>query len=662
MLGTRRTFILRFAAGAAAATAGAATRAAARRRNKKKKQTGPQPLFRERFRGGDRTGWGSPWLNQRYNRDWAVRGRKGVYRLPASETNMSYRPNPVLVLDHDVAALDLIATISRTNPTGRMGLVARAGEYARYYACYVADDNLRVVRCSHHEERLFAKMRLPGGAGSKYRIRLQVKGRDPVHIRAKAWPDGAREPAGWGVSVIDSSSHALLERGPFGLLFMHATDGRGCTFKVSDVVAWSGREGATSQPSITYTFAGVPAGDVATVVTKTAVPAAVTVEYGPEPTLTQSVTRVSAGRTERKAGTAKARIDLSAAAGGTTLYWRSVARRGGAVSVAPTSSFRTPPAEGLPVRFAFGACTRWNAFPRTSFEHIRRRLPDFFLHQGDLGYVSLRAIAHAPDCYQDHWTRMIVEGNFTEMTRAVPLLLTRDDEEYGGDDTTRDALKKFAAYAHGAIHANPSNNYFDFRYGDIHFFVVDCRRYATGKKVPEGGRTKLGTDQKGWLKRRMREVAASDGAGLLVVCSPVAFGSDFSPASWRRAYESEWSELINFFDSLDAAVLIVSGDAHGHRIHEYPQKSVPTNVPRVLEFQSAGTEQNRWGVGVDRDVLVKRAKGSGFGFVEIGPEQEANGQRVRTLTFTAVKSEDGGAFWPPSNYLVVRGVGIFPIG
>ncbi|HVM36355.1 MAG TPA: alkaline phosphatase D family protein [Actinomycetota bacterium] len=659
MFGTRRTFLLRGMAAAAAVTAHAATRALARRRNKTAR---PRPLFQDRFLGGDRLGWGSPWLNQRYNRHWAQRGHKGVYRLPPSETNMAYRPNPVLVLDHDVAAVDITATVSRTNETGRMGLVARAGEYANYYACYVANDNLRVVRCSHHDEHLFAKKELRGGAAAKYRIRLQVKGGDPVYIRAKVWRYGYPEPAGWTISVVDSSKHALVERGPFGLLFMHAADGRGCTFKVSDIVAWSGQRPAKSNPDITFAFAGVAKDRIAKVVTKTAVPGAVTVEYGPEPTLTQSPIRVAAGRTNRKAGTTTAPIDVSGFAGGTTVYWRSVARRGSAVSVGPVSSFRVPAAEGLPVRFAFGACTRWNAYPRPSFDQIRRRLPDFFLHQGDFGYVSNRALAHAPDCYHDHWTRMIVEDNFTAMTREVPILLTRDDEEYGGNDANRNTRKKFSAYAHGAMHANPSNRPFDFRYGDIHFFNIDCRRYATGKSIADEKRTKLGDRQKRWLKQRMREVAKSGEAGLLIVCSPVAFGSDFSPASWRRTYATEWAELIDFFDSLDAAVLIVSGDAHGHRIHEYPQKSIPTNLPRVLEFQSAGTEQNRWSDGIDRDILVKRSKGPGFGLVEIGPEQETNGQRVRTLTLTAVRSEDGSAHWPPSNYLIVRGVGILPAG
>lgn len=663
MRGTRRIFLLRASAGAAGAALHAlAARAAGRRR--KKKPAGPRPLFQDRFRRGDRNGWGAPWLNQRYGRHAVVKGHKGVYRLPASETSMSYRPNPVLVLDHDVAALDLRATIGRSNPTGRMGLVARAVGYADYYACYLtgSSNSLRIVRCGYYNERGFAKKSLPFPPAAKYRMRFEVKGRGPVQLRAKAWPEGQPEPAEWTVSVLDSSKSAIVERGAFGLFFAHATDGRGCTFRTSEVVAWSGHKKSVSRPEITYALAGAPKDRVARVVAKTAVPASVTFQYGPEPTLTQSVTTVAAARTDGRSGTTSAALDLSFFAPGTAVYWRAVARRGSARVEGPTSSFKTAPAEGIPVRFAFGACSRWNATPRTSFEQIRRRLPDFFLHQGDLGYVSYRSIAHSPDCYQDHWTRMILDPHFKNMVREVPVLLTRDDEEYGGDASDRTTMRKFTPAAHGAMHANPSNDYFEFRYGDIQFFVIDCRRYSSGKKGPEDKRTKLGIEQKSWLKLRMKAAVNSGDVGLLVVCSPQAFGSDFSPASWRRAYPAEWAELIDFFDSLEAAVLIVSGDAHGHRIHEYPQKNIPANLPRILEFQSAGTEQNKWSEDIDQDVLVKRAKGSGFGLVEIGPEQEVNGQRIRTLTLSAVRSADGNTHWPPSNYLIVRGLGIFPVG
>jgi hypothetical protein len=108
-------------------------------------------------------------------------------------------------------------------------------------------------------------------------------------------------------------------------------------------------------------------------------------------------------------------------------------------------------------------------------------------------------------------------------------------------------------------------------------------------------------------------------------------------------------------------VLIVSGDAHGHRLHEYPQKNLDPSVPRIVELVSSGTEQNKFSDDVDPRILLRQAKGSGFGLVELGPEETTGGQRVRTLTLSALRSADGAPLWAPQRYLIVRGVGIFPV-
>jgi hypothetical protein len=76
---------------------------------------------------------------------------------------------------------------------------------------------------------------------------------------------------------------------------------------------------------------------------------------------------------------------------------------------------------------------------------------------------------------------------------------------------------------------------------------------------------------------------------------------------------------------------------------------------------SSGTEQNKFNDDLDPQIVLRQAKGSGFGLVELGPEETRAGQRMRTLTLSALKSADGTPMWPPQRYLVVRGVGIFPV-
>ena len=657
---TRRRFIR----GIAAATAAVAVRAApaiARRRKKKPKKPEPQWLFRDRFGRRDAAGWGWPWFNQRYGRRWAISEQRGIYRLPATENNLYYRPNPILVLDHDVANADLRATISMSNESARFGIVARTAGYAEYYAAHIGPDNhIRLTRCGHHDEKVLARKPFYVEANRRYRIRFHVRGANPVRLKVKAWPVTEPEPRDWNIDTADASPGALTAAGPFGMFAEHGVDGRGAALRVSDFVAWSQEKRSYTAPSVTYSMAGPIQQTRVKVVAKSHVPARIGFEYGTDATFSNGVRRVHAGHSSDRAQTANAWLDLDGFAPSTVVHWRAWAERRGIRVHGPSSSFRMPPQPGLPVKFAFGSCTRWQPSPRRSFDQARLQLPDFYLHQGDFGYVPHRVIAHAPDTYQDHWTRMFLDPSFAALARSVPIGLSQDDADYGTNLADRATLRRFTIRAHDELTANPRSAYYTFRCGDIAVFVVDARRYSTGKKVPPAQRTKLGAEQKAWLFEEM-ERAADDDVGLCVVASPQAFGSDRSPASWRRGFEQEWRELMDFFESLSAPVLIVSGDSHGHRLHEYPQKNLDPNVPRIVELVSSGTEQNRFSDEVDPRIVLRQAKGSGFGLVEVGPEQTTGGQRTRSLTLSALKSADGTPLWAPQRYLIVRGVGIFPV-
>lgn len=649
----------RFLGGSLAAVGATATRisparALARRRSRK-----DEPFFFDDFQRRDRAGWGGPWFNQRYGRRWAISGRRGIFRLGETENRNSYRPNPVLVLDHDVANVDLRTTLSTSNATARMGLVARATTYADYYVAYLSpDDLLRISRFGSHDLTKLGRARVPYKKDRRYRIRFQVRGTGPVRLRAKAWPVGTPEPARWAIETTDSSTEALVSKGPFGLLFMHATDRRASAIRVIDLVARTGERGSTTAPSVTFSFAGPPTGTTVRLAAKTAVPSSVHFEVATEPTFSQIVKTTEAQRTNR-AGVAKAPVDLGTFGSSSVVHWRAVARRAGEVVTGPTCTLRTSPAPGLPFRFAFGSCTRWEPTPKSSFDQARLKLPDTYLHQGDFGYVFSKVIDHAPDTYQDQWTRMFLDPSIAALIREVPIGLARDDAEYGVNRADSTTLRPFTFKAHDQMNANPGP-FYETRHGDVAIFNIDARGFSTGREVPDSERSKLGSAQSGWLKESMSQ-AVEDDMGILIVSSPMAFGSDASPESWRRQYTAEWADLMDFFQGLGAPVLIVSGDAHGHRLHEFPQKNLQTDVPRIVEMVSSGTEQNRFYEGVDPQFLLKKAKGSGFGVVELGAEQTVGGQRTRTLTLTAVKTTDGSPYWTAS-YLAVRGVGLLPIG
>lgn len=632
-----------------------------------KKRT-PPPLFYEGFRRADRDGWGWPWLNQRYGRRWTIVNRRGIYRLPGSDNGpffTYYRPAPLLVIDHDVANLTLQGTFSMSNPSARVGFVARAVGYSDFYAIYVgAADRLRVARCGHHSEKVLKKVPYRVEANRRFHMKARVTGSSPVRIRAKVWPAGAPEPGGWMIDVEDRSSAAYTGAAPFGVFTEHALDKQGTVIRVAEFMARSAARPSKTPPAIVYALAGpvYDSGNKVSVVAQTLVPAAVRFRFGREPTLTQDVVEVDAKWSNNRPRTATAELDLSTFGPSTVVYWQAVAARTKVAAAGPVSSFRTPPAPGLPVRFAFGSCTRFPPSPRRSFDQARQLLPDFYLHQGDFGYATHQALYHAPDSYQDHWTRMLLDPHLAAMTREVPLGLFQDDEDYGRNGAHRSTLRHFTLRAWNEMTANPPGPYFSFRHGDVTVFKIDCRRFSTGKEVASARRSKLGDDQKKWLFEEMAAAARDESVSLLVVASPQSFGSDNTPGSWRRAYADEWAELMDLFQSLAAPVLIVSGDAHGHRLHEYPQKNLQADFPRIVEFTSSGTEQNKWNDDLDQDILVSHAKGSGFGFVDLGPEQTVEGVRGRSLTLSAIKSQDGSPHWVPRQYFVVRDVGILPFG
>ena len=643
------------ASGAVAARAVPAVARPKHRKHHKKHSA----LFFDDFTRPNRHTWGDHWFNQRYRRNWSIDGHRALYRLPPSENELYYRPNPILVLDHDVETVDVRATISASNVAGRIGLVLRAVGYDRYYAVYAGPGGvLRVTRCDHHDETLLGKKEFAFKPDQRYRIRARISGTSPVTITAKIWPVSGFEPLRWGVEAVDASTSALTGKAPFGVFTEHAVDGRGVVLRVLELAAYSKERPAHTSPAIAYSLVGPPFDGKIRAVAKTSVPASISFQYGTDPALT-SFSTAHAGRTGR-AQTARGVLDLSGIAPSTVVYWRAVARRRTSTVYGPTSSFRTgpDPTARLPVRFAFGCCTKWQKSPRHSFEQARLKQPDFYLHQGDLGYVPHRVTDHDADTYQDHWVRMLLDPYLLGMVKEMPFAFYQDDADYGVNMANEKTLKPFTIGAWDDLHANPPGPYFKFAYGDIHFFCLDCRRFSSGKGMPEAERYKIGAEQKKWLFESMK--AAADDAGLLVVASPQTLGSDSSPGSWRRGFDTEWAEVIDFFEKLSAPVLVVSGDSHGHRLYEYPQKVDPS-TPRIVEFLSAGTEQNKFSTDIDTSFIVREAhKVSGFGMVEIGPEQEIAGQHTRTLTLTPINSADGTPLWRPANYLIVRGVGILP--
>jgi alkaline phosphatase D len=318
----------------------------------------------------------------------------------------------------------------------------------------------------------------------------------------------------------------------------------------------------------------------------------------------------------------------------TLYFWRPKAGDIGG----PVAGFRTPPAPGRPVRFVFSSCTTGRVAAYPSFRTALGLKPAFYLHAGDWGYADFNSIARRADHFQTRWTRLLRIPEVAGLLDATPLMFWQDDHDYYSDNGWSKTIPAFAVEAFDEMHANPTSEYFDVRWGDVHAWCLDCRLYATNPKGIDGpGKSRLGAEQKAWLIDGMR---TSD-APVRIVASAMAFRNkiDDDPG-WHNKYTYERDELLSFFSDLDATVLILSGDSHGQRlIHHF-------EFGELYEVTSSGTDfpgHSGQGNNDPEHTLVNIDDSNGIAFVELdaaGPGRE--------LTVRCIASESGEVLFEKS--------------
>jgi hypothetical protein len=126
--------------------------------------------------------------------------------------------------------------------------------------------------------------------------------------------------------------------------------------------------------------------------------------------------------------------------------------------------------------------------------------------------------------------------------------------------------------------------------------TLDGRRYAD----PVGQRntpakTKLGTTQRDWLESKL----ATTDASLAVVYSADIFASRPNPDCFLFGWPDEYRRLMTAF--MDAQlrgvrVVILSGDAHGLRIHYHPDPAARAQAAglSIVEFVCSGLSPRSW--------------------------------------------------------------------
>jgi hypothetical protein len=604
--------------------------------------------FSDRFERAPRSdGWGHPWKNQRRGLPWGLAGGSGYYDLPVPQTGAGRNnPNPVFVVDHDVANVDMRARLSTTNAGARFGLLGRMARYSDFYAAYLDNDaaggsRLRIGRFNIRTEIRLGSVPFPVEPNVSYWLRLRISGAGPVALAAKVWRAGEPEPARWTLRTTHST-YFISRAAPFGLLFLHDDTTRdSARIRVRSFGARSPEGPSQTPPRLTFAYAGrTTAGSrrgthKTQVVARTDIPAEVEFRVSRDPRLRTFVTVPAAERFAR-AQTAKAHLDNLAP--GNTYYWRAVATaRSGRRQLSATRRLRIP-ATSEPISFAFGSCTHVVSLAESLATAARLR-PGFFVHLGDFGYADRggggAAMAATTSSYQDRWTRMLARPQMEALHRAGSFIARQDDHDYGRNNCWRGNLRPFTKPAWDALSASATpERYFSMRWGDAEFFFLECHAYSDdplASSGPDG--TILGDTQKGWLEAAMRGSAAS----VLVVLSSLHFhaGGD-GRATWKRRFATERSELLDLFFGLQRSgrpVIICSGNAHGQILNRFSREGDPD----VHELVSSGTDQFEpdefTPLPTDGIMMPDRAlKGAhAFGFVTIERRGAAGRIRIRCV-------------------------------
>jgi hypothetical protein len=89
------------------------------------------------------------------------------------------------------------------------------------------------------------------------------------------------------------------------------------------------------------------------------------------------------------------------------------------------------------------------------------------LHAGDWGYADTTSVARRADHFQARWIRLLRAPEVSRLLERTPLLFWQDDHDYGADNGWAQTFPPYAVDAFDELHANPANDFFDIRWGDV---------------------------------------------------------------------------------------------------------------------------------------------------------------------------------------------------
>ncbi|HEY2869209.1 MAG TPA: alkaline phosphatase D family protein [Gaiellales bacterium] len=606
-------------------------------------------------------GWGAEWAAL-HDRRVFVAGAAAVFAVPAGLVGTAAaQPMPVHLLDHDCGDCEQLATFSITHRALRPGLLLHSsGPYE--FTGVTAEQGRLVVAAYGREQRQVAVTRPAIAIAEDATVHLRVRARG-TRLQATLWHDGDAEPA----PQIDTAVAA--GRGGCGILLVHPPDLQACSLELHRYALGTEGRVTPTPPHLIMALTGIPqvdaGGDGHTLARVwSAFPATATIEWGDDPALA-SPTALPPARLGQAPYTHAARIPLARAG---ERYWRATLRSATSDATVRTAVQHVRPYAGSdPLVLLAVSCAQLTGPPPnagyTRLLEAAPAQPAALVYQGDIGYPNNTAeacYAAAPDYFADRFGRLLADPRWTRLRTAVPVGFTMDDHDYGPpNNADRTTVEPWTWQLWNRIHADPAPvGYFDFRMGDVHCLTLDGRRYADPVTTPNRpGKSKLGRDQLAWMQR----ILETSDAAMFVVYSADIFASRWNPRDHEPSndcfvtgWPDEYRRVMTLF--MDAQltgrrVVVLSGDAHGLRIHYHPDpRGRPQAASRsIVEFICSGLRPGLWTASNPTDATLDPNRHvigrPGGGMLIVDPAGAAS----RSLTMRAIQVDEARPFdaFPP---------------
>jgi hypothetical protein len=550
-------------------------------------------------------GWGEEWAPLHYQR-LSVANGAAVFAVPAGlRGTAADQPMPVFLTDHDCSGSEQLATFAITDPSLRPGVLLRRTGPFEYLGVTIEHGRMLVCEYGRERRRVLAAVTVAAPpANARLHLRVRAHG---GRLQATVWRAGNSEPHPQLAVPVPAGS------GGCGVLLVHPTSLRPCRLRLSQYALGSDDAFAATPPMAVMTLTGVPdvdaGGGRAIARVWSALPARAEIEWSEDPAFTSPRIGAAAHLAEPPYTHAETlRVDP-----GRPLYWRAALRSATTGAVTRTEPHRVEAHAGdRPLVLLAASCAQFTGAPENAgYDRLLEAapaVPAALVYQGDIGYPNNArdaCYAAAPDFFADRFGRLLNQPEFARFRRRVPVGFTMDDHDYGPvNNADRTTVEPWTWALWNRIHADPApRGYFDFRVGDVHCLTLDGRRYCDPVTTPNSAaKTKLGHEQFAW----MADILRSSDAAMFVVFSADIFATRSDLRTHQRVndcfifgWPDEYRRAMALFMDVQLGgrrVLVLSGDAHGLRVHYHPDPRSRPQAARlaVVELVCAGLRARLW--------------------------------------------------------------------